>query len=89
MPWRQKLLAQMTGEGPLDFLYQGTYQGAKGAAIRSRRRSRQNHPGWRGFLLDHPHHGQSGGKIGNRVRRLPPGKYRRIRMGTVADAWDP
>jgi hypothetical protein len=27
-PWRQKPLARMTGEGPLDFLYQGAYQGA-------------------------------------------------------------
>jgi hypothetical protein len=28
MPWWLKPLAQMTGEGPLDFLYQGAYQGA-------------------------------------------------------------
>jgi hypothetical protein len=27
-PLRQKPLARMTGEGPLDFLYQGAYQGA-------------------------------------------------------------
>jgi hypothetical protein len=85
-PWQQKLLARMTGEGPLDFQYQGAYQGAKGVAIRSRRRSHQNHPAWRGFLPDHPHRGQSGGKIGNHARRLPLGKCRRIRMGTVADA---
>jgi hypothetical protein len=38
-PWRQKLLAWMTEEGPLNFRYQGTYQGAKGAAIWSRWRS--------------------------------------------------
>jgi hypothetical protein len=77
------------GEGPLDFMYQGAYQGAKGAAIQSRRWSRQNHLGWRGFLPDHLHREQSGGKIGNRARLLPPGKCRRIRMGTVVDAWDP
>jgi hypothetical protein len=44
------------------------------------------HLGRRGFLPDHSHRGQSGGEIGNRARRLPPGKCGRIRMGTVADA---
>jgi hypothetical protein len=28
-------------------------------------------------------------KIGTRARRLPPGKCRCVRMGAVADAWDP
>jgi hypothetical protein len=40
----------------------------------------------RGLLPDHPHRGQSRGEIGTRARRLPPGKCRRFRMGTVADA---
>jgi hypothetical protein len=43
-PWRQKLLARTTERGTLDLWYQGTYQGAKGAAIWSGRRPRQGHP---------------------------------------------
>jgi hypothetical protein len=32
---------------------------------------------------------RSGGEIGTRAHRLPPVKCRRIRMGTIVDAWDP
>jgi hypothetical protein len=67
----------------------GAYQGAKGAAFRGIRHPRQDHPSRRGFFPNHPHRGQSGGEIGTRAHRLPLGKCRRFRMGTVADAWDP
>jgi hypothetical protein len=40
-------------EEPLDLWDQGAYQGAEGAAIRSRQRPCQSRPALRGFLLDH------------------------------------
>jgi hypothetical protein len=37
-------------------------------------------------LPDHPHRGQSRREIGTRAHRLPSGKCRRFRLGTVTDA---
>jgi hypothetical protein len=48
-PWRRKLLTRTTKGEPLDIRYQGAYQGAKGAAIRSGRHPRRGHPALRRF----------------------------------------
>jgi hypothetical protein len=64
-------------------------QGAESGAVQGRRRTREDHPGRRGPLPDHPHRREPGRKIGTRARRLPPSKCRRLRLGAIADAWDP
>jgi hypothetical protein len=64
-------------------------EGAQSSPVRYGRCPRVDHPGWSGAVPDHPHRGEPGREIVKRAHRLPPGKYRHVRLGAVTDARDP